>query len=211
MTDKFFDPNSTASGTSGSNPSDLEPVHDFLTDDVKKLLVGIKNKTLDKKLIMITGNGSNGKTCFVDILSKIFNCITISINTIMRTHEKRNLNDLYYLAMIKAEKPDFVIINNVLKREIDDLISKLQTSSQLIERILELNTYVVIITNDCPQESFVFNNHLIKIIEFNNKYCHMHEQSQAQDQINILPKKALPYEDVVNKKAVRIISDVLKN
>lgn len=139
------------------------PISDFLTPQTISFLIGLMQGTLKSKIFIFYGTGSNGKTCFTKILSKIFKCIYLQSDDFFG--DDFFGDDLDFCKDIESMKPELLLMS-----EIDD--------NQLInictnKNIKGFSVPLIIVTNTLPEiniDSESEDRQKIIIVEFNNIY-----------------------------------------
>lgn len=175
------------------------PIYDFLTDEVVQLLRDINEKKLKQPYVVLCGGGGRGKTCFMNVIKKVFKSVDVPARSIASSYCK------YYTALITHTNPDIVVIPED-DGQIIELILKNDTRKEIIG---EHKAYLFIVTNVFPKS--VADNSMFKIIEFKNEYHHLvgTDNMHISNKPGITIKPSLWPDQVVNDEAVKIVKDCL--
>jgi len=194
------------------------PVYDFLTKDVIELLRDIHNKKLKQNIIILHGSGSNGISCFIEILKRLFDCIKMKGSTL--AHEGMNYStecNLWSSSFDETKnvshfKHDLAIVTLATMYDIEDFTSKAS-----LERFATIGLHAICTASVYSKELQEFKNtEKVKVIEFKNVYCRHISiikdkkiLQKIQQESGGFVKPALPFKDVVNNEAIRIINKII--
>jgi hypothetical protein len=170
------------------------PVHDFLTDEVVRFLVDIKHNNSKHVLIILTGSG-NGKSCFMDIIQKVFNSLMVPCSILRPT---QSLLDPY-VSEIKQKKPDILLMQEPEYGEIKNL--NILMNPTVLVKFKSYGVPIIIASNEIPESlknCDAVESEIIKIIEFKNQYYN-----------HLVNHELFSHEQVVNDAAVEIIKNIL--
>lgn len=173
------------------------PVNDFLTDDMVQFLKEMNSKTLKQIVTLFYGEGSNGKSCFVNILMKIKKCVPV---------HKNFFTDTFSIQMINCTRPELIIVNDP-----DNLEQYMMP--QVLKKIKSFGIPVIILTNKVPDN--LLDNELgstvpeIKIVRFDTEYHHDDPLSPYAKIFPVQCKKALDQSRVDDDEAVKIVSKIM--
>lgn len=179
------------------------PFCDFLTDEIKQFLRDVANKKLNGQIVNFYGSGSNGKSCFIDVLKKVFNCVLVPSSTF--TDKKATS---FYEKEIRGKNLDIVMIQECEKTDLEQFVKN--------ENLADNDFCILVSTNYLLDDIKIDPTSLkklnpIKVIEFKNEY---YNNSEFQENKNPLQKATLKasqsIEEIVNDDAVRIVKDIIK-
>jgi hypothetical protein len=172
------------------------PIYDFITDDNIDFLKNLKNGTLKQRVIILYGDGKNGKKCFVELICQVIGCT--------REYNPRVfLNKIQFVhTTLEKQHPNIHLINY----------------PTTFDTLKQIGAYVICVTsvhsNNVRKSKFDTN--YVKLIEFKNVYCH-HLSLVKDDYVLQLVKessdkilrKALSFEKVVDDEAISIVKKLI--
>ena len=188
----------------------VHPVHDLLTSEIIQFLRELETNTIKQPLILLYGNGSNGKTTFVDILKKIKKCYLVP--------ETFYVNP-YCIDNIRKDSPDFILVSelefiSLEKYLLPETLNKLKLLGDKTQENSSNSLIPVILTvNKVPNELFLSSASDaypdVKLIRFNNTYYSDDVNYAKSDSVTYKNKKALKRDDIINDSAMRIVTDIM--